>query len=97
MRHYVNLEVFECTGQDIVTDDFLDDAIQQGAFRNIERFLVDENGNRALTMRSVELMLQHCDSMRELGLLSSWPLLSMSEYTDLIKRMRIMNIDLLIH
>jgi hypothetical protein len=97
LRHYVNLEVFECTGLGIVTGHFLEDAIRQGAFRNIVRFWVEDTWNGALTMRSVELMLQHCDSMRELGHLSSWRLISKFQYSDLIKRIREFNIDLLIH
>jgi hypothetical protein len=95
LRHYVNLEVFECTGLDIVTDDFLEDAIRQGAFRNIVRFWVEDT-NTTLTMRTVELLLQHCDRLREIGHLTSWSRLPLSEYSDFIKRTRIMNIDLLI-
>jgi hypothetical protein len=96
LRHYVNLEVFECGRLDIVTDDFLEDAIRQGAFRNIVRFWVEDTST-TLTMRTVELLLQHCDSLREIGNLRRWRLLSSSEYTDLIKRKIIMNIDLLVH
>jgi hypothetical protein len=93
LRHYVNLEVFECIGMYIVTDDFLEDAIRQGAFRNIVRSSVEDYQTRALTMRTVELLLQHCDCLREMGPLSSW-LISISEYLDFKKRT--INFDLLI-
>jgi hypothetical protein len=93
LRHYVNLELFECTGLEIVTEDFLDDAIRQGAFRNIVRFWVDEAGYAALTLRSVELFLQHCDCLREIGLLKSWRLISKFQYSDLIKKIRKINTE----
>jgi hypothetical protein len=80
----------------VVTDDFLDDALRQVAFRNIVRFWVEETGNAAFTMRIVELLLHHCDFLREIGLLKSWRLISMFEHSDLIMRIRIMSTDLLI-
>jgi hypothetical protein len=97
LRHYVNLQLLECHGVDILTDDFIHEAMRQGAFRNILRFCVLETGVGALTMRTVELLLQHCENLREIGYLKTWGLLSESQCTELIKRIRIMNIDVRIH
>jgi hypothetical protein len=79
LRHYVILELFECMGFQIVTDYFLHDALRQGAFRNIVRFWVERPSQVALTMRSFELLLQHCDCLREIGLRTSWSRLPLSE------------------
>jgi hypothetical protein len=97
LRHYVNLQLLECHGVDILTDDFIDEVMRQGAFRNILRFCVLESGVGALTMRTVELLLQHCDHLREIGYLKTWSLLSRSQCTELIERIRITNIDVRIH
>jgi hypothetical protein len=97
LRHYVNLQIFECKGVDMLTDDFIRDAMRQGAFRNILRFWIEETGDGALTMRTVELLLQHCEHLREIGLLKSWRRVTRSQYLDLMETMRIMNIDLQLH
>jgi hypothetical protein len=97
LRHYVNLQLLECHGVDVLTHDFFDEAMRQGSFRNILRFCVLESGVGALTMRTVELLLQHCENLREIGYLKTWSLLSQSQCTELIKRIRIMNIDVRIH
>jgi hypothetical protein len=97
LLYYINLQIFECKGVNILTDDFIHDAMRQGAFRNILRFWVEETGHGALTMRTVELLLQHCDNLREIGLVESWRRVTQNECSDLIERMRIMNIDLHVH
>jgi hypothetical protein len=74
LRHYVNLQILECTGVYILTDDFIEDAVRQGAFRNIVCFKVEEIERGALTMRTVDLLLPHCEHLRELGYLRSWRL-----------------------
>ncbi|PNF15672.1 hypothetical protein B7P43_G14264 [Cryptotermes secundus] len=94
LRYYDNLQVFECKGLDILTDDFIRDATRQGAFRNILRFWVEDTGLGALTMSTVELLLQHCEHLREIGLLRSWRRVTLSQCSDLIERMRSMNFDL---
>jgi hypothetical protein len=94
LLHYVNLQIFEYEGMDILTDDFIRDAMLQGAFRNIQRFWIEETGDGALTMRTVELLLQHCEDLREIGLLRSWRRVTPSECSDLRERIRIKNIDL---
>jgi hypothetical protein len=97
LRHYVNLQIFECKGVDILTDDFIRDAMQQGAFRNIQRFWVEETGGGALTMRTIELLLQNCEHLREIGFLRNWRRVTPSQCLDLIQRMRIMNTYLCVH
>ncbi|PNF15669.1 hypothetical protein B7P43_G14262 [Cryptotermes secundus] len=97
LRHYVNLQVFECKRLDILTDDFIRDATRQGAFRNILRFWVEETGRGALTMSTVELLLQHCEHLREIGLLRNWRRVTPCQRSSLIERMRTTNVDLHIH
>jgi hypothetical protein len=97
LRHYVNLQILECKGVNILTDGFIRDAMRQGAFRNILRFWVEESGHGALTMRTVELLLQHCEHLREIGLMRSWRRVTPSQCSHLVERMRTMNIDLNIH
>ena len=61
-----------CTGVDILTDKFMTEAIQNGAFRNIEWFEVKETEYGALSMATVELLLNNCECLKTLGKLRSW-------------------------
>ncbi|XP_023724907.1 uncharacterized protein LOC111874023 [Cryptotermes secundus] len=74
LQHYVNLQILECTGVNTLNDDFIEDAVRQGAFRNIVCFKVEEIAPGALTMRTVELLIRHCEHLKELGYLRSWRL-----------------------
>jgi hypothetical protein len=94
LRHYINLQIFECKGVNILTDGFIEDAMRQGAFRNVLRFWVVETGNGALTMRTVELLLQHCKRLREVGYLGSWRLVAPELISNLRNRIVIMNLNL---
>ncbi|PNF15693.1 hypothetical protein B7P43_G14263 [Cryptotermes secundus] len=97
LRHYVNLQHLECHGVDILTDDFIDETMRQGAFRNILRFCVLESDVGSLTMRTIELLLQHCEHLTEIGYLKTWSLLSQSQCTELRRRIRSMNLDVRIY
>jgi hypothetical protein len=81
---------------DILTDDFIRDAMLQGAFRNILRFWVEETGDGALSMKTVELLLQHCEDLREIGYLGTWRLVSRNQYKALTKRIKDTNYDIII-
>jgi hypothetical protein len=94
LRHYANLQIIECKGVNILTDDFIRDAILQGAFRNIVRFCVEEIARGALSMRTVELLIQHCDNLREIGYLGSWRLVDPELISDLRNRIAVMNYNL---
>jgi hypothetical protein len=94
LRHYVNLQVFECKGVNVLTDDFIRDAVWKGAFRNILRFKIEEIAHGALTMRTVELLLQHCEHLREIGHLGSWRLVDPEHISDLRNRIVITNFNL---
>ena len=94
LRFYVNLTKFVCTGVDILTDKFMTEAIQNGAFRNIEWFEVKETEYGALSMATVELLLNNCECLKTLGKLRSWRRLTPQGISDLKSRVSLHNLDL---
>jgi hypothetical protein len=94
LHHYVNLQTLHLEGVNVMTDDLIDDAIRQGAFRNIVRFYIKETGDGALTMRAAELLIQHCEHLKELGYLRSWGRLNPELISNLTNRMTMMNFHL---
>jgi hypothetical protein len=94
LRYYVNLEVLECAGLDFLDNDFICEALQQGAFRNLQYLLIKETGNGALTMRTVDLLMQHCEKLKVLGHLKTWQQLTRNMVRDLKQRIMLRNLAL---
>jgi hypothetical protein len=94
LRHYVNLKTIECRGLEIFTDHFVSDCVHSGRFRNLECFHINEAGEEALTMQSIDLLLQHCDHLKSLGYLETWTNLNPAHINDLEEEMFNQNYDL---
>lgn len=86
LRHYVNVTEFSCHKADILTDDFMHDALRNGAFTNIRDFFVE--GSTFLTMRTIDLLLLHCESLNILGDLDTWTAVTKDNRTELRNRVR---------
>jgi hypothetical protein len=94
LRYYVNLTAFMCAGVHIVTDDFVADAIHNGAFRYIVNFEVEDAEDGDLSMTTVELLLEHCEHLETLGYLQSWRRLTPQNISDLKDRILLQNLNL---
>jgi hypothetical protein len=91
---YVNLKTFLCSGLDIMTNEFVTEAVRNGAFRNIVQFKVRGNRNAAVSKRTVELLLSNCEYLRGLGFLRSWGPFTEEDVRDVRNRARNQNFDL---
>jgi hypothetical protein len=73
LQYYVNLNILNCSGVNIITDDFIVDGVRRGAFRNLMHFYIKGSGDGSLTIRAAELPVQHCEHLQGRGYLASWP------------------------
>jgi hypothetical protein len=93
-QYYVNLESFACSGDEILNDDLVSQAIRQGGFKNIVELLIYETGDGVLTMRSAELLIEYCERLRLLGLLQRWGRLTEDDISNLKNIIISRNLDL---
>jgi hypothetical protein len=94
LGYYVNLETFRWTGDEILNDDLISEAIRQGGFRNIVKILIYEAGDGILTMRTVELLIRHCERLQTLGELEEWGRLTDDDKSNLKNIIKIRNLNL---
>jgi hypothetical protein len=96
LRYCLNLQALDCTGLNVLDDDFMCDAVQGGSFRNITRLFIIETGCGVLTMRTADIVIQHCERLSVLGRLGTWRRLNPDMICDLKKRIVSRNRALLI-
>jgi hypothetical protein len=94
LPYYVNLESFICSGCEIWNDDLVSEAIRQGGFKNIVELHISETGDGVLTMRTVELLIEHCEHLRRLGNLEEWGRLNQDNISNLKNIIKNRNLDL---
>jgi hypothetical protein len=94
LRYYVNLEFMSCRGVDIFTEDFVRDAVRRGTLRNLECFYIRESGHGALTMKALELLINHCQELRSVGYAKSWPRFNPGLIRDFKRGILLRNSDL---
>jgi hypothetical protein len=96
LGYYVNLDTFVCVGVHVLSDGFMDQAVKNGAFRNIKHFEVDGTETGDLSMDTVWLLLDNCERLKTLGRLATWRLVTAENVLDLESRVLSENIDLTI-
>jgi hypothetical protein len=94
LPYYVNLESFAWSGDEILNDDLVSEAIRQGGFENIVELYIQETGDGVLTMRTVELLIEHCERLRILGYLRRWGRLTEDDISNLKNIIKTRNLDL---
>lgn len=71
LEYYVNLEEFMCGGVEFLNEGFVDQAVNNGAFKSIKHFEVDGTEAGDLSMETVWLLLDNCEHLKTLGSLAT--------------------------
>jgi hypothetical protein len=94
LGYYANLVLFMCNGVDVMADDFMFEAVQNGAFRSIEHFEVIGSETGDLSMDTVWLLINNCEHLKTVGRLGTWRRVSPDDVSDLKTKIRSENLDL---
>jgi hypothetical protein len=94
LQYYLNLELFVSSGYEIWNDDLVSEAIRQGGLKNIVELYIYETGDGVLTLRTVELLIEHCERLRRLGYLEEWGRLTVDNIRNLLSIIKNRNLDL---
>jgi hypothetical protein len=73
IRHYASLKTITLTWINIFTVEFMREIVNRDTFANLEEFSVSEYLDGALTMESVEMLVQRCLRLKRLGFVKGWP------------------------
>jgi hypothetical protein len=94
LGYYINLRVFMCKGVDVLSDSFMAESVQNGGFRNITRFEVNETGAGHLSMDTVILLFENCKDLKTIGVLGTWHHVTPEDIVLLENRVRMGNVNL---
>jgi hypothetical protein len=91
---YVNLEEFFCKGVNNLSDDFIAEAVENGAFKNIEYFDVDGTHAGVLSMSTVFRLLNNSNHLEIVGSLGTWSNVTPESIIELETVVKLQNLDL---
>ena len=75
-----------------MSDDFIAEAVENGAFRNIVCFDVEGTGAGDLSMRTVFLLLNKCNRLKTVGRLKTWSHVTRESIIHLANKVKLENL-----
>jgi hypothetical protein len=92
LHMYENLKVFNVVGTRQINDEFIDQIVRVGGFKNLTEFVVDHCGH--LSMETTSLIINNCPNLTKLGNLKSWPGIANEELSTFLNFVRNNNLSL---